>query len=236
MILLGLSFQDSLSKMDMGRVGELSGEAESIVQRHNLQGIDLTSISLPEDGNNNSEPSDSQIPPSMPPYFKIAKVRGVNEQQKLIQLDINPKCLPTSVCGDGCAVNVKGSRLLEEKYGIDSPFSRCASHTSSGTIRRLCTSVHMSQPDAKALYESLRSVLKHFSMSPKSSEFLNQALENLEMNDVHLLNWGSTRMAGFLDACIRASSIIVPFIDVMVNANICSDASMVLLSPKGMQS
>lgn len=73
-------------------------------------------------------------------------------------------------------------------------------------------------------------------MSPRSSEFLNQALENLEMNDVHQLKWGSTRMASFLNACIRTSIIILPFFDVMVNANICSDASMVLLSPKVMQS
>ena len=144
--------------------------------------------------------------------------------------------MPTSAYWDGCAVNLKESRLLEEKYVSDSPFSTCTSHTSSGTIRRLWSSIHMSQPDAKALYESFRSVLKYFSMSPRSSEFLNQALENLEMNDVHQLKWGSTRMAGFLNACIRTSIIILPFFDVMVNANICSDASMVLLSPKVMQS
>ena len=62
---------------------------------------------------------------------------------------------------------------------FDSPFSIHTSHTSSGTIRRLCTSTHMSQPDANAFYWSLRSVLKYFPMSPKISEFLNQVLENL---------------------------------------------------------
>ena len=41
---------------------------------------------------------------------------------------------------------------------------------------------------------------------------LHEALNMLEMNDIHLLNWGSTRIAGFLDACIQASNIIVPFL------------------------
>ena len=54
MILLGLLFQGACSKMDMGRVEEFSGEAESIIQRHNLQDIALTSVSLPERGNSNS--------------------------------------------------------------------------------------------------------------------------------------------------------------------------------------
>ena len=78
---LGLSFQDVWSKLDMGRVRELSGEVESIIQIKNLQDIALTSISLPEDGNSNSDEADSQIPPFMPQCFKIAKVEGVDEQQ-----------------------------------------------------------------------------------------------------------------------------------------------------------
>ena len=97
--------------------------------------------------------------------------------------------IPTSMCGDGCGVNMKGSRPLKEMYGIKSPFTRCSSHASLGTIRRLCTSKTMYQSDAQALYENLRKVLKHFSKSPKSS------------NEIHLMTLGGTRMAGFLDAC-----------------------------------
>ena len=81
MTLLGLSFQDVWSKLDMRRVRELSGEVESIIQIKNLQDVALTSISLPEDRNSNSDQADSQIPPFMPQYFKIAKVKGVDEQQ-----------------------------------------------------------------------------------------------------------------------------------------------------------
>ena len=92
-------------------------------------------------------------------------------------------------------------------------FSQCGSHASAGTIRRLCTSKTTCQDDAKSLYENLRKLLKHFSKSPKSSELLHQALTALEINDIHLLNWGSARMTGFLDACIKASSNLVPFLD-----------------------
>ena len=55
----------------------------------------------------------------------------------------------------------------------------------------------MSQIDAKRLYNNLKALLKHFSQSPKSSEMLYEALNMLEMNDIHLLNWGSTLMMVF---------------------------------------
>ena len=77
--------------------------------------------------------------------------------------------IPTKVCGDGCGVNMKESRLLEEMYGIKSSFTCCSSNASFGTIRRLCTSKTMCQSDAQALYENLRKVLKHLLKSPKSS-------------------------------------------------------------------
>ena len=52
-------------------------------------------------------------------------------------------------------------------------------------------------------------------MSPNNSEYLTDA------NDVHIVNWGSTGMAGFLNACTHASSCIAHtimlFLDVMVN-------------------
>ena len=56
-------------------------------------------------------------------------------------------------------------------------------------------------PDVVSLYSNLRKVLKHFSQSTKSTEMLNNALNAMEHHDIHMLVWGSTRMAGFLDAC-----------------------------------
>ena len=89
----------------------------------------------------------------------------------------------------------------------------CASHAASGTVRRTTTSATMSDPDAVLFYNLFRKILKHFSMSPKSPELLNNALNVLEQNDIHLLVWGGTRMAGFLDACKQSSAILVPFLD-----------------------
>ena len=131
-------------------------------------------------------------------------------------MEIQPHVVPTSICGDGYSVNVKGSRLLETKFGIKSPFSQCASHTSAGTIHQLSTSEKMSQVDAKALHENLTSLLKHFAKSPNSSEMLTTSLNLLEMHVVHLLNWGLTRMAAFLHACLQTSDIIIPFLDTII--------------------
>ena len=71
-------------------------------------------------------------------------------------------------------------------------------------------------------------------MSPKSSEMLTNATDALELNTIHLLNWGSTRMAGFLDACIQLSKIIVPFLDTIIAGNIRPDETKYLASPKGL--
>ena len=48
-------------------------------------------------------------------------------------------------------------------------------------------------------------------MSPKSTELLNNALNILEQNNIHMLVWGGTSMAGFFDGCKQSSSILIPF-------------------------
>ena len=92
----------------------------------------------------------------------------------------------------------------------------------------------MADSNVTDLYENLRKLLKHFSMSPKSTELLNDALNILEQNDIHMMVWGGTRMSGFLDACRQASSIIVAFLDTLVGGNIRKDETAYLLSPKGL--
>ena len=76
--------------------------------------------------------------------------------------------MPTNICGDGYATNMKASRLLETGDDLKSPFWRYPSHAWAGTVRRLCTSVKSSQTDAKAIYENLRCAFKHFVKSPMS--------------------------------------------------------------------
>ena len=218
-------FKIAAEKMEFEKLVSLRTEIENLMTKYkHLKNIDPTIIAdIPD--------ADSIIIPQPPPYFKISRLKGI-ERNRII-LEIQPHVVPTCICGDGCSVNVKGSRLLETKFRIKSLFSRCASHTSAGTISRLCTSETMTQADAKALYENLRSLLKHFAKSPKSSEMLTTSLNLLEMHDVHLLNWGSTRIAGFLDACLQASDIIIPFLDTINGGNITPEGISYIASSKG---
>ena len=82
------------------------------------------------------------------------------------------------------------------------------------------TSVNHSQQDAVELYENPRALIKHFTYITKSMDILNEICAILEINNVHILNWGSTRMGGFLDVCIQSSYVIVLFIDALVKCKI----------------
>ena len=73
-----------------------------------LNTCDLESIRLI-----NEEGIDAdQISPKFPPIFYILQLTGIVDNT--ILLSINPSNIPTTTCGDGCAVNAKGARLLEE--------------------------------------------------------------------------------------------------------------------------
>ena len=84
------------------------------------------------------------------------------------------------------------------------------------------------------LSTNLRSILCNFAASPKSTEMLNVALVALEMHSVHQLTWGSTRMCGFLDSCVRCSDILIPFLDTITSAKLKPEQSAYLLSPTGL--
>ena len=183
---------------------------------------------------NQSTITENTIIPKPPHYFNIATLKGIDHAEKTISLEISPENVPTSICGDSCSTNLKANRLVKEWFGISSPGAGCSSHAASGTIRRTCTSATMSDPDATALYNSLRTILKHFSKSAKSTELLNNALDALEQNNVHMLVWGGTRMAGFLDGCKQSSSILVPFLDTLIVGKIREEEAGVILSAKGL--
>ena len=126
-------------KLELEKLQSLQAEMEKLVAKyHHLKEVDPTLISVgcPD----STDPIIFPVPPS---YFKISKLKGIDGSK--IILEIEPKFVATCICGDGCAVNIKGSRLLETKFGIKSTFSRCSSHTAAGTIRHLFTSETMSQ-------------------------------------------------------------------------------------------
>ena len=51
------------------------------------------------------------------------------------------------------------------------------------------------------LYECLRTVFKHFENSIKNKELLDEAMEILELQPLHLISWCQTRMGDFLKVC-----------------------------------
>lgn len=61
------------------------------------------------------EDDPTKLPPT-PSYFEIATIKGV--EGKMIHLVVQSENNPASVGGDSCSVNLKGQRLLNEKYGL----------------------------------------------------------------------------------------------------------------------
>ena len=90
-----------------------------------------------------------------PSYFKLATLTDVDKQNKVMYLDICSQSMPATQCGNGCTTNMKAAHLITEKIGLNAPFTKCASHAASGTVR-LCTSEAKSDGDAKALYDNLK--------------------------------------------------------------------------------
>ena len=59
----------------------------------------------------------------------------------------------------------------------------------------------MNVAEVSMLYECLRTVVKHFESSIKNKELLDEAMEILELQPLHLISWCQTRMGHFLKAC-----------------------------------
>ena len=105
----------------------IKNEMELLVEKYpNLKSIDLDMIQII------NQEGESLILPEYPPIFKLASLIGI--EQGTVHLEVDPRNIPTTTCGDGCAVNLKGARLLTETYGINCPSSTCSSHLASGTI------------------------------------------------------------------------------------------------------
>ena len=167
------------------------------------------------------------IIPRPPAIFKTCSLVGINDST--IQLEsIN---WPNAVTGDGCATNYAACRMLSEDFGLQTPFNRCSSHTADGTLKRLAKSKTMNIPEVTTLYDALRSVMSHIVCSPKSTSLLKDSIAALDLPEVHILNWCSTRMGGFLKCCEKFSSLIVALYDTLVSAKVKEDQTAVLMTP-----
>ena len=118
------------SATDFDKIMNIKNEMELLVEKYpNLKSIDLDTIQII------NQEGESLILPEYPPIFRIASLKGI--QQGTVHLEVDPRNIPITTCGDGCAVNLKGARLLTETYGINSPSSKCSSQLASGTMRRM---------------------------------------------------------------------------------------------------
>lgn len=70
------------------------------------------------------------------------------------------------------------------------------------------------------LYEALRTVILHFTMSVKNKEKLQSCMAILEMKPLSQISWCATRMGHFLAACTMFSNSLVPAYDTMSSLNI----------------
>ena len=80
--------------------------------------------------------------------------------------------LPIANCGDGVSVNVKAARVGDELYGLLCPDFRCSAHSVDGCWKGIARSETVSVNEVNTLYESLKPVVKHFKLSSKSKELL----------------------------------------------------------------
>ena len=73
----------------------------------------------------------------------------------------------------------------------------------------------MNEAEITMLYECLRTVVKHFKSSIKSKELLDEAMEILELQSLHLISWYLTRMGHFLKACKVFDDMLLDVYDTM---------------------
>lgn len=73
--------------------------------------------------------------------------------------------------------------------------------------------------------------MSHVVCSPKTTSLLKESISSLDLPEIQVLNWCSTRMGGFLKACEKVATLIVPLFDTLVTGNIKEDQRSVLKTP-----
>lgn len=177
------------------------------------------------------EPLNNGIPLPLPPdYFKCCKLSKLEQDRIYLEM----KHWPTSIMADGCATNNAANNKISDLLGILSPSLRCVVHAADGSIKRMTNSKTMNLQAVSDFLPALRSVLRHFQLSGKSTALLNEALDVLEMKSVHMMSFCPTRMSYILTACAQTVVNLVPLCDVISTANLKPEESSSFMSPKGM--
>ena len=98
-----------------------------------------------------------------------------------------------------------------------------AYESTSGVIKRMTTSKTMNVTEIVTLYETLRTIIKHFEASIKNKEILEQALEILQLSQVHLFSRCQAQMGHFLKTCSLANDELPAIYHIMATCNIRQD-------------
>ena len=76
--------------------------------------------------------------------------------------------------------------------------------------------------------------MRHLQLSGKSLTSLKEALQVLDMKEVHLMTFYPTSIAGFLTTCSQTVHLLLPICDVMTLADLKIDERSSFMSPKSM--
>ena len=175
------------------------------------------------------EPTDFPKPPK---YFEVCTLLHFSVESKVINL-----CMmfwPVAIVADGCSTNSCASGKLVSRYGFVSPSMRCSSHAADGSLKRLANSKTMNVEEVTEFLPFFRKIMKHFSLSGKSTSALNEDLTVLGMKKVHIMSYCQTRMAYLLSACSLAIDVLVSICNVLVSLDLKKEQRDYFLSPKCM--
>ena len=135
---------------------------------------------------------------------------------------------------DGCSKNLSASNKFTTLLGLLSPGMCCAVQAADGSIKRLTNAKTRSVPGVSEFLPSLRSILRHFQLSGRSTAMLNDALEGLDMKTTHVILFCLTRMPYILTACKQTVVNLVPLYDVIATANLKPEENADFMSPEDM--
>ena len=170
----------------------------------------------------------------LPPagVFKTCAMETCDIQAKTISLVF--KNWPALLMGDGCSTNTSACTALTNMYGLVSPHCRCGVHAGEGSIRRMSKSETYSVAEVVTFLENYRPILRHYKLSGKSTCLLNNALEAMDMNPVHMMVWCPTRMSNMLTCAVQSVEHLFPLCDTLASCDIRKENRDYFMSPTGM--
>ena len=119
-----------------------------------------------------------QIPPN---YFKIGNSEKLDREEKPTIIKASNKIL----VGNYGAANSKDAKIVCDLCGIQSPFYRCAAHSSDGTLKRFARS------KAICIAEVVK-FMRVYIQWQSNIQVLSSEMELVNMTPKHLLSWSGT--------------------------------------------